>query len=208
MSFISYLSNWLKDVAVLFILISIAELVMPKGNMKKYINMIIGLLIIFTIVNPLAKLLKVDFDLSKLVFNYSRENYTNSNSQLSIYEEQEKQVEKLYKEKIYKDINDLLIEETEYQVQDMKISLVDNSEQFGEIQDMSITLIDKNIENSIAIETLPITIDPVIISKDIVVEETESTEPAESTDFIKDLINTKYSIDKSKITINFYKRDR
>ena len=58
---ISFISTWLKDIVVLFILISIAELIMPKGNMKKYINMVIGLLIIFTIISPFAKLLKLNF---------------------------------------------------------------------------------------------------------------------------------------------------
>ena len=206
MSFISYLSNWLKDVAVLFILISIAELIMPKGNMKKYINMIIGLLIIFTIVNPLAKLLKVDFDLSKLVFNYSKENYNSNVHQISLYEEQEKQVEKLYKEKIYKELNDLLTKETQFQIEDMKISLIESNDSFGEIKDMNIKLREKKTLNTLDIRNTPIVnIDPIVIKKD---KEVEENKVDESMEFIKELISTKYEIDKSKITINLYKKDR
>ena len=53
MGVISFINSWLKDIVVLFILISIAELIMPKGNLKKYIRLVIGLLIIYTIINPL-----------------------------------------------------------------------------------------------------------------------------------------------------------
>ena len=46
-----FLNLWLKDIILVFIFLSIVEIMIPKGNMKKYINMIIGFLIIITIIN-------------------------------------------------------------------------------------------------------------------------------------------------------------
>lgn len=137
---ISFISTWLKDIVVLFILISIAELIMPKGNMKKYINMVIGLLIIFTIISPFAKLLKLNFNLEQTVFNYSKENIFESkeNNELSI--QQEEQIKKIYKEKISNEISELIEEKTDYKVLDIVVGIIEKEESYGEIDYLDIVI--------------------------------------------------------------------
>ena len=51
-----FISNWIKSLVVLMIIISIVDMVMPKGNMKRYVNFIVGLIIVFSIINPFARL--------------------------------------------------------------------------------------------------------------------------------------------------------
>ena len=69
LSISNFIYSWLKDITILFIIISLIDLIMPKGSMKRYINFVIGLLIIFTVINPFINLSKIKFNLDKEVFN-------------------------------------------------------------------------------------------------------------------------------------------
>src|SRR5690554_7845058 len=104
MGVISFINSWLKDIVVLFILISIAELIMPKGKLKKYIRLVIGLLIIYIIISPFARLFRLDFSLDKVVFNYAKPETFNSIDLEDFYLKQEKQIEKIYLDKIIEDL--------------------------------------------------------------------------------------------------------
>ena len=46
-----FIYSWVKDLVLLFIIITLVDLVMPKGSMRRYINFVIGLLIIFAVIN-------------------------------------------------------------------------------------------------------------------------------------------------------------
>src|SRR5690606_21287707 len=133
MGVVSFINSWLKDIVVLFILISIAELIMPKGNLKKYIRLVIGLLIIYTIINPFAKLLRLDFNLDKVVFNYAKPEAINSWELEDYYQKQEEQIERIYEEKIMKDLKDLIESETNYELLDGNIGILKDEDNFGEI---------------------------------------------------------------------------
>lgn len=204
MSIVNFISSWLKDIVVLFLLISISELIMPKGNMKKYIDLTIGLLIIFTIISPLTKVLKKDFDLGKTVFNYSKDgNFINMDSS-DFENEQEKQIEELYKDKIKTEITEIVEEKNIYKVVDINIEILKDSEIYGEIEDMEIIIDENNLEvtnNKISIEKVkPIDIDKKVDEKDDTI--TEENQYAE----LKDLISKEYLIEKDKITIVRYKK--
>ncbi|SHE30080.1 stage III sporulation protein AF [Tissierella praeacuta DSM 18095] len=203
MYIISFISTWLKDIVVLFILISIAELIMPKGNMKKYINMVIGLLIIFTIISPFAKLLKLNFNFEQSVFNYSKPNTFKGIEHNEFYTQQEKQIEKVYKEKISNEISGLIEEKTDYRVVDIIVEIIDGEENYGDIDylDISICENDKNIdENKIFIEKIK----SVEIENNVSEQEILDTEYGE----LKELISASYSVDKNKINIKMYKKGK
>ena len=50
---IEWLKDWTNSIIVAVIIAVIFELIIPNGNNKKYIKMVIGLYILFTILNPL-----------------------------------------------------------------------------------------------------------------------------------------------------------
>ncbi|WMM26921.1 stage III sporulation protein AF [Tissierella sp. MB52-C2] len=195
MNVISFLSSWLKDIVILFILISIAELVMPKGNMKKYVNMVIGLLIIFTIVSPFAKLIKMDFNLDKAVFNYSRSSNSQGESKNNFYAEQEKQIEKVYKEKLGREVTNLIEDNTDYKVLDIEVEILNTEERYGEIDYLNILLGNEEdgAKNKISIDNVV----PVEINKNQEHEEISE----DSFESLKELIGNSYSVDKDKINI-------
>ena len=49
---INFLSNWIEQIAIAVIIVSIIELILPKGNLKKYIKVVLGIYIIFCMISP------------------------------------------------------------------------------------------------------------------------------------------------------------
>lgn len=49
---ISFLSNWIEQIALAVIIVSIFELILPSGNLKKYIKVVLGIYVIFCLISP------------------------------------------------------------------------------------------------------------------------------------------------------------
>lgn len=70
---------WAQSLIVAIAVITIIEMLLPEGNSKKYVKVICSIYILFTIINPIINLDKIDFknilvdDESKEVFNYEEE---------------------------------------------------------------------------------------------------------------------------------------
>lgn len=202
MSIVNFISSWLKDIVVLFILISIAGLIMPKGNMKKYIDLVIGLLIIFTIISPFAKLIKMDFNLSEAVFNYSRPVDNLNISSEEFYIEQEKQIESVYKDKIKSELIKLIEDQSTYKVVDISIELFDSTDKYGEVEYLKLMVTEDDInKNNISIRK----VEPVDIKgeqKKVQIDDENKYKD------LKEIIETKYSISKNKINITEYEKGK
>ena len=63
----SGISAWLLSVAGIIILSVLAELVLPEGQVNKYIKVIFSFVIILVIISPLPKLFGKDYDFSHLL---------------------------------------------------------------------------------------------------------------------------------------------
>ncbi len=201
MNMISFISSWLKDIVVLFVLITIAELIMPNGNMKKYINLVIGLLIIVTIINPFIRLFKLDFSLDKAVMNYSKNGKLEGDDNEEFYSQQNNQIEKVYKERIRNELAKLIEDETNYKVLDITVSLLDDQKRYGELDKLNILITEKDkedVNNRILIKKIE-TVD--LVSN---LENNSSTN--DEYDEIKEIIYNNYSVDKEKIIIRTNKK--
>ncbi len=62
---ISGISGWIISIAAVVIIGVILDLIMPDGELNKYIRSIISLVIVLVIVLPLPKLINGDFNLKK-----------------------------------------------------------------------------------------------------------------------------------------------
>ena len=65
---IEFIKNWVIDIVYMSIFISFLEIVLPKGNMKRFIDMIIGFLIIIVVINPFIKFINKDIDIERNIF--------------------------------------------------------------------------------------------------------------------------------------------
>ena len=47
---IKFLSSWVEGIAIAVIVASIFEMILPNGNIKKYVKIVLGIFIIFNII--------------------------------------------------------------------------------------------------------------------------------------------------------------
>ena len=49
---VEWISNWAESIIVAVIIATIIEMILPEGNSKKYIKVVIGVYVLFTIIIP------------------------------------------------------------------------------------------------------------------------------------------------------------
>ena len=57
---ISWLTKWAQGIIVAVIIATLIELILPNGSSKKYVKVVIGVYILFTIISPVIEKLKND----------------------------------------------------------------------------------------------------------------------------------------------------
>ena len=81
---INFLSNWAEQLIIAIVVSSIIEMILPDSKNKKYIKIVIGIYVLFTIISPLVN--KEDlFDLD----NLDIESYATTDTSKSIKEKEE-----------------------------------------------------------------------------------------------------------------------
>lgn len=90
---INFLSNWIEGIAIAVIIASIFEMLLPDGNIKKYIKVILGIYIVFNIISPFANSNAINsLDISKEInkyienININEEEYSSDYKINKIYE--------------------------------------------------------------------------------------------------------------------------
>ena len=65
---VEWISNWAESIIVAVIIATIIEMILPEGNSKKYIKVVIGVYVLFTIITPVInKLNGVDVQVSDIL---------------------------------------------------------------------------------------------------------------------------------------------
>lgn len=132
-----FIYSWLKDIVVLFIIITLVDLIMPKGTMKRYIDIFIGLILIYMVVSPFLKLTSIDFKLDRPVLESFNQYETND---VDFIEGQSEKIEELYIEKLNSRIKSLVKDSTKYQIDSIDINIEREEKYFGEIKSIQIVL--------------------------------------------------------------------
>ena len=97
---LSELSNWILSIAGIICVSVIVELILPDGQMNRYIKGIFSFIIILVVIMPIPKLLNRDFDFSNIFDNSGYEINSDYLYQVkldkmnSVKNEIEKQIEK------------------------------------------------------------------------------------------------------------------
>lgn len=194
---INFIKEWANQIIVAVIIATIFEMILPNGNNKKYIKMVIGIYVLFTLIQPIAsKLTGKEFIISTNYEKYfdediletSSEDFENNNSKL---------IQQAYIDNIKSDVQ-AKVEQKGYKVVSCNINIITNEENYGAIDSIVLKIQkqdEEESENKIEIEKVEINID----DKNVV-EESNITDK-EKKDIIEDLAE-EYSIDKTKIVID------
>lgn len=132
--------QWCEGIIIAILISLIIELLVPEGDNKKYVKVVIGIYIVFVVINPLLKFFKYDFDFSSVINVPVEEVNSKTDSIKEFYVEG-------IKESIKEDI-----EELGYITDNIEISFDSN---FENIQKIKLKIVSKKIDNTI--------IEPIVI---------------------------------------------
>lgn len=208
---IAFINSWVQGIILAVILATIIEIILPEGNNKKYVKTIIGIYIMFVIVEPLiSKMLNKDVNIESIMQNTtSTMSKFETNHNITI--ETNAYIEKTYKQKLEEDIKDKSSEKG-YNISFLNLVIeTGDSEDYGQINNiaMKIDKIDKTIEdkkgttNNIIdnVKTVQISVsDNKIIDGNDDVKNTNISENEIET--FKEYLSNVYGISKDKIQIN------
>lgn len=213
--------SWTQNIAVCLVIVMLLELILPKGNIKKYVKIIIGLYIMFNIISPifenvkglqvnnnmfydnygenkiLEKMnIKIDNQINKIQSNYQE--YSNEIEQTN-----ENNIRHIYKENVEEDIKNK-INNYEYETKEINITIADDETYQIEKIEAKVRYkeADKKSENKNQKQTIN-KIDTVKI--DLTNKEEKVENIRELTDQEKDVLSTylakDYNISKKNIVI-------
>lgn len=212
---IAFINSWVQGIILAVILATIIEIILPEGNNKKYVKTIIGIYIMFVIVQPLiSKMLNKDVNIESIIQNTtSTMSRFETNNNITI--ETNAYIEKTYKQKLEEDIKNKSTEKG-YNISFLNLAIeTGDSEEYGQINNiaMKIDKIDKTIEDEREDKkgTTNNTIDNVKIVQISVLDneiidgndDVKNTNISENEiETFKEYLSNVYGISKDKIQIN------
>lgn len=149
---INFLSSWVKNLSLALIVVSILEMLLPNNKTKKYIKMVMGLYILFSIIAPFVNNSNVlNFNIEDVYSDYSKEISSTSTTSTAGEVNQasmDDRLNKLYKEQLESDITQK-VEEKGYDVRKCKVDAHISESDTG-IEYITIEIDGKNdnVENS------------------------------------------------------------
>lgn len=156
----NHMLEWVCDIAVYLILVSIILQVIPK-KFRKYINFFTGVLLIILVINPVTKLFDAD---TALVEYFEIEEMRQA---LSDMEDMIKFTENVNEEKLIESYNGQiadkiseLIKEYGFRITDVQVSwnLDNEMKEYGSIKSIYLVLDEKRTHGTITINPMKVTI--------------------------------------------------
>lgn len=118
-----WVSSWIQGIIISVIISTIIEMILPEGNSKKYIKVVTGVYILFTIISPvITKITGDKFKLSNIVDLNEYIEVSSNNNYQNLEEDQERQIKNVYETSLKSDIQKK-IEAKGYKVETILIEL-------------------------------------------------------------------------------------
>lgn len=203
---ITFLKTWSNQIIVALMIATIFEMILPNENNKKYIKMIIGLYVLFTVIQPVVtkitgkNLEMADFNYKK----YFKEDILEASSQ-DFEDNNSKLIEQAYIDNIKNDMK-VKIKQKGYEIISNNIHITKNeySESYGSLEsiEMNVKKIEEgkneNTINVIKIEDVDISVGNVTNTK----SKEKSNLPEKDKIELIEYLSNEYSISKENIIIN------
>ena len=137
-----FLNNWLQGIVVAVVIASIIQMILPNGNNKKYIKVVLGIYVVFQIITPVVnKFFNSNFEITSLIdidsYTKKMETYEVSSQNTNIDKTNEDSIKQIYVANLEKDIKAKL-EDKEYLIKDVEVQVEDNEKY--DIKSMKIYL--------------------------------------------------------------------
>lgn len=134
--------NYINNIAMMLVFVSFTGMILPEEKYKKYINLIIGIIIIIVITGPILELfskrnLKTEDIMKSMELSINKSMMA---KERTFYKEEELiLILDVYKESIYGQL-ETIVKNEGYEITDWNIEISTEEESFGEIEDIYMAL--------------------------------------------------------------------
>lgn len=193
-----FINSWASGLIVAVIIATIIELILPENKNKKYVKMVSGIFILFTVISPIIVKFSgnVDLDFEKYSDILSSENVVEVQETASVVTD--KNIMKVYKDNLTRNIT-TGIENLNYVVNSIDIK-IDESKNYGAIEEIYLQVDGVQLVSSIAVDKVEVKVS----NDDAVQKEVEQESSLTENDkaIIREFLNNNYRVASSKIHIN------
>ena len=212
-----FINSWVQGIIVAVVIATIIEMILPNGNNKKYVQIVIGMYVVFSIMVPIVnKITNNNFEISSIINidKYKKQFETSeTNSKIiTIENNNDKSIKEIYisnlkndmktklKEKGYiaKEIGITFKNDNTYEIQEVIMKLENNknnTQNSEEEQNKNINAVEE-----IKIDNISISGKEEKEKEKTGIEETSKITAREKTEIIKN-ISEVYGINEKNITI-------
>ena len=195
---IEFLSSWAQGIIVAVIIATLIEMILPNSSSKKYVKVVIGMYILFTIVSPIIK--KVggkDINLNTInIEKYERQISKSDNTISRKFEDNNtRSIKDIYVSNLKADISAKL-KEKGYEIDISDIQIKDDENYTIEKITLKLIKMEQKQEKNNEIVINTVEIGNTISQKD---SKTLSDDEKQE---VKDYISETYDIDKKNINIS------
>ena len=196
---INWLRSWSNQVIVAVIIATIIEMILPEGNNKKYIKMIIVLYVLFTIIQPvITKLTGNEINLNDFNYNkYLKDTVQVSSSTEQFEDTNSKLIKQTYIDSIKRDIQQK-IEQKGFKVLKCELDITQDENLLKNIE----LNLEKNTKEENTDLNNKIQINEVNISKNTIDEKKKDVISDKDKQELKKYLSEEYKIDANSIKIN------
>lgn len=142
---LSFISSWAQGIIVAVIIATIIEMLLPSNGNGKYVKMVVGVFVLFSIISPIISKFKGNDDSSSIDFDSYVETSTDNTTQTSSMElNNDEAIKKMYEENLKIDIKSKLSQRG-YIVGEINLGISDNEEYT--LNKIEVTITEKNEES-------------------------------------------------------------
>lgn len=195
---IEFLSSWAQGIIVAVIIATLIEMILPNSSSKKYVKVVIGMYILFTIVSPIIKKLGgKDINLNTIDIEKYEQQISKSDNTISrkFEDNNTRSIKDIYVSNLKADISAKL-KEKGYEIDTSDIQIKDDENYTIEKITLKLIKTEQKQEKNNEIVINTVEIGNTISQKD---SKTLSDDDKQE---VKDYISETYDIDKKNINIS------
>lgn len=197
---ISWISSWAQGIIMAVIIGAIIEMVLPEGNSKKYVKIVIGVYVLFTIISPvISKITGKTIQVSDILElnKYIEETENNSKLYVTLDEDNSNNIKDIYESSLRNDIK-AKVAAKGYNAKNIKLEIEDDEEYTLKKIDIEIYKnMEKDKKDIETIQNVDINISQKSTENDMQEKLSEKDKRK-----LKDYLSGVYEIDEKNININ------
>ncbi|MGE5328415.1 MAG: stage III sporulation protein AF, partial [Deltaproteobacteria bacterium] len=136
------LKGWVASIIAVILFVSLVEIILPEGKMRKYVNLTAGVLVVLIIISPLFKVFNksIEIDIPEMSLKESVPLEELKIQGEKIGNMRSKQIIYAYREKMAKNIREQVNEIEGISCEKVVCKIIEDAgkESFGDIQDVTL----------------------------------------------------------------------